>query len=503
MVTPSPKPARSLLRRSLWIIAFAFGTPAILLILVFCVVTWRMASVQPVISKDYEQAILDLENEQWADQPGVDAFPIIMSMDEECDRICDHVERDSAVWKDLKFSALCDPTHKPEHANRDELFVAIRKTVSRYSSSAIPSKWPELMAADRSLHAPVGVAAWEMLSPDAGKRRKLARLCAARMYIAQETRDWSEFVVAYEQGLVLSKISSWRPFLIEQMVAAAISDLMEQELSRAMVSNTMDLSTLDALDKARRRWAPTTNLGLAVEGERRIMLDAVQRTFSDDGRGGGTQLFDRINALRDPPNTYFGLSGDNVKYLNSAGLFMRGRAETTMRVNALMDVLIETIDVDMVPYRRGHLVFAEFDGRVMSWQKYYPVIEVMTPNWLRAIRSADSAKVIRAGTGVMLGIERYRIENGRWPEDLAAIRGIDATDPLNGRPFVYRLVQPNAPTAERAYLLYSIGLDDIDNQGLMKVGRERDALMFGGVEGVDYLFNAPRPRLDDAAPGGR
>lgn len=338
---------------------------------------------------------------------------------------------------------------------------------------------------------PTGEPAWRLPIPDAGLRRRLARFHAARMFVAAEQGNWTAFADAYECGLVLAKISTWRAAFLEQLVGSEILNLMDTELRRALAERTLDLETIESLQRIRKEQAPQINFTLAVEAERRGMLDAVQRVFTDDGRGDGLLLLRQLNDIRETPKSYLGLSGEDVKFVNVASLFMRRRAETTLRVNQLHDRLSSF--VDQTPALREPFALAEASACCDVFGKYYPVIDALRPHWAKAVRAVDGARIQWAGTAVMLEIARVHAATGSWPSDLRELSAVDFMDPLSGLPFRYTLRDPAAAAAQHAYLFYSVGLDGIDDGGFMRPGREADALMFGGISGVDFLFNAPRP----------
>ncbi len=99
----------------------------------------------------------------------------------------------------------------------------------------------------------------------------------------------------------------------------------------------------------------------------------------------------------------------------------------------------------------------------------------------------------------MIAIERFRIAHGGYPENLSELdpEFLDATfiDPWSMGPFRYRRIDPDADPFGRGYLLYSPGIDLIDNGGTPSAQRFRDSVLGAHISSqaldVDYIFNEP------------
>lgn len=96
-----------------------------------------------------------------------------------------------------------------------------------------------------------------------------------------------------------------------------------------------------------------------------------------------------------------------------------------------------------------------------------------------------------AGTRAVLRVALHHAATGTYPESL---EGLNApTDPVSGKPFVYR----PTPGEEAPFLLYSVGADGIDNNGVEQPEPTWDRI--GPDEpGYDCRFTNPRrPYPDD------
>lgn len=103
------------------------------------------------------------------------------------------------------------------------------------------------------------------------------------------------------------------------------------------------------------------------------------------------------------------------------------------------------------------------------------------------------------GTRIMLALEVYRGEHGAYPDELEPLaRGAlpeVPVDPLSGEAFVYRVLE--APDEHgRAYLLYSVGADGVDDGG-REHEEVREKAWGESGKGFDYVVNSPRyPAID-------
>ncbi len=110
-------------------------------------------------------------------------------------------------------------------------------------------------------------------------------------------------------------------------------------------------------------------------------------------------------------------------------------------------------------------------------------------------------QVIFEGTRLMIVLELHRAMHGEYPAWLDELAGEPIIDPLHGLPFGYRLLDDDPDG--RGYLLYSTGIDRIDDWGadLDFVGRTELGwhwpLTDPDATRVDFVINRPRQVWDD------
>jgi hypothetical protein len=112
-------------------------------------------------------------------------------------------------------------------------------------------------------------------------------------------------------------------------------------------------------------------------------------------------------------------------------------------------------------------------------------------------QSEGMLKARRDGVRIMLALELHKAARGSYPAslaelDLTPLGGVLPSDTLGGGAFGYRLLT-NDP-AGRGYLLYSLGLDAVDDGG--EAQSDGDILR-PETSKKDVVINAPRRTLTD------
>jgi hypothetical protein len=288
-----------------------------------------------------------------------------------------------------------------------------------------------------------------------------AKLAAAEGNIDKAVGD---IVTCYRFGLHVSD----SPILIEQLVGIPIRDI------------ALD-TTFEILDRAKAAEAWMGSLQSQIEqlsidesfipdmrAEKFMLLDVIQRVFTDDGKGNGRIDMESANRMLSEGTTE---SEEAIQSLQK-----NSRRETTEAVEKLFE-------------------YCEFLVRKTPWQwksenidrrkeidkitKDYVFIQMFCPTY---VRPAQVFARCRAHTDVLittLALLRYKTHEGRFPEGLdelvsaGYLKGLP-TDPFGGGPLVYRKLGED-------FTLYSYGEDCDDDGGTRsKWG--------GGEQGGDQVF---------------
>ncbi len=289
--------------------------------------------------------------------------------------------------------------------------------------------------------------------------------------IAQAFRDWTAYRA--RQGALREALSDCfvilrfalhlegKGLLIEQMVGvaieglglAAIYDVLEQEEVPLDVLTRIQDELTASFDKDRQI--------INLDGEKVFWYDNIQRTFTDDGHGGG-------RALRYGLPFAAGDWRDNV-----AGVLLfdyPGRRETTAMVEAYFEQAQEMLRTP--PTRKESS--AELEERIRAIQKQNLLLSIVAPAHDRLAHLAWRLRTHRAAVVTTLALLRYQAEKDSYPARLEELvkpgmltRLPD--DPFSEGPLTYER------TAD-GFLLYSWGenlKDDGGRQGTAQDGRPK------------------------------
>ena len=257
----------------------------------------------------------------------------------------------------------------------------------------------------------------------------------------------------------MAQVYSGEPKLLEQMIRVAISGLASAATWEFIQSPTLNEAQLLRLQNVWSQVDLLTGVELGLLGERAFALELweearTNRTFrslslvNPTGRAG--ILDEYFTAYVKGP--LYRLSSINQDEL----FFLRTMQEA---LNALRAV-------------KAGRPWVEVQSSLENWLSQPPVLgeefrhwltSATRPNLLRACRTAVQRDTERRMTIVSIALKRYELKYGRLPEKLnSLVPEIIASlplDPMSGNAFGYRI------DGQRAFVLYSVGSDGIDNGG--------------------------------------
>lgn len=321
----------------------------------------------------------------------------------------------------------------------------------------------------------------DMLLPELGELRTLARGVRARMALAAEEGDWETYAASMRHGLALSRIASDQVWLIERLVGNAIRALMLQQLQRDLGEGRLPIEACERVTELLNTETPRAPTTHALDGEMFMQLDAVQWTHDRRGR----IILDRIRVLDGSQST-------SAKVLNVASIVYPRRQATeawfrqmNQRVNAYAALSVRE---RRAAQNRGESIddFAE-----IGWSQ--PLGRVLFPAYGRYIGAEDQLRLQESGIRTMLALEQHRHEAGALPESLDALvpKWLSEVpmDPFaeTPAPLIYRVL--GAETGP-GYTLYSVGYDATDDGGTRPPKHAVDALR-SGSPGTDFILTEP------------
>lgn len=335
--------------------------------------------------------------------------------------------------------------------------------------------------------------------PEATGVRVLARVCAARMAVACEARDLTEWSSAARQAIGLANHISRQPTPIEHLVGLAIVNLIVTELRYSLMAVQNDPAWIEAGDAVMR----TIHLGssrVAYEGERIITHDVIQRVCTDDGGDDGRIIVTELTRFSSgDPNAPVSESERTWRHRpigNFVGFTIPGRKANAQAIDEFFD-LLKTVDT--LPHEQRWDAIDRLESMVEETQpKRLMIAGIYLPAVRKFHESLYRTRCEVEGTRLMLAIERFKATHSRPPASLPElVPGFLAEvpiDPINGEPFGYRPVTSTASSIGAGYVVYSFGRDGEDDDA--KIADDPGRALTERGTGHDYVFNRAKP-----APG--
>ena len=460
-------------------------------------VYWAL-TVQPNPSVDYavQMQALSIDN-----QPkGNNGWPLLMQALSLVREIEEPLSRDEESSHRLDYLDF-DIIYEPE-ADDNEIFK-LKVALENFRSEGVF----DLLA--QAAECPIAVGPprrsetgplLTVLLPELGYLRLLGYARIASMRFAIVEGDHDEAIKALVETLNIARALTYQPTLVEQRSGHHILLEACKRLREAIKEQGIGQPTLSRYRASIRGHLPLGSLTIGIEHQRLLLHDTIQYIFSDSGRGNGRLLFSQlddvgimdIGDISDLSWSPFGGRESFPPMANVAGIVFADRIETAGIVNRYFDASIRQAEMSREQRLADPFDEQEFYQQ-LNWQQ--PVLKLLLFPMTRVIDERDRVECQIAGTILMLSIEQYRASSAHYPGSLTdlipAILDELPRDPYSAEGFIYRKVSENLESA--GYFLYSVGADSVDNGATMSAEDPSDAFTADRSDGLDYVFNKPRP----------
>lgn len=316
--------------------------------------------------------------------------------------------------------------------------------------------------------------------PELTNGREMGLSCVARMGQSRPAGGEPGVELWYTRALKVANIQSQQPTLIDRLVSDAVFD-EAMEAARLLASRDgLDGPALEAMIASTRAMADIPLPTRAMECERQSVLDTLRSLHDANGRCIPT----RVEALtrESAGNT----SGSPSEWTNLLWWRYPSLDLTVMRAEEHFLVIAEAAASE------PHARLAEPVRLEMALETQArpsdSVLRLLLPALSHFVMRSDRSTCARRATLVLLEIERFRAEHGRPPATLGELGVPLPKDPYSGMDFGYFIPRPAADP--RPYLLYTVGVDGIDNEGEEAPDREGAFRSGRGDTGVDFVFNS-------------
>ena len=283
-----------------------------------------------------------------------------------------------------------------------------------------------------------------MVVPELAYVRHLARVQAARLFLAAEAGDFAQVRAAAETGLSIARLVGQQPLVIDKLVGVAVETLALGQL-RELIVRTPSAGLLEAAHAALEAQPPADDQADWLDGEHAATLDSVRWLYAD---------------------------ASNVRW----GWFSAGPALRPI-------VRGEPIPFGAVPYYAATLAQIDADFAAAARDiggRPLPAATIIPPSPPRRTlpldafslartdyltRNLSQREFTRRGLRALIAIERYRLAHNAPPPTLDALvpdfLSAVPIDPYSALPLGYMLIDPATDKHGRCYLLFGAGEDGV------------------------------------------
>ncbi|MBX3390116.1 MAG: hypothetical protein KF691_11775 [Phycisphaeraceae bacterium] len=382
-------------------------------------------------------------------------------------------------------SMAYDPSSSPEQSKAGAEFLA---RLDRSGLLARQEFFERAKHFERPIDAPRLIDATFL---DLTVARRLARADRAllfRLWKSGGAQD-KEAARVFEWLLALGRAYRYQFGAINSLTGIAIQVLALDTIREVCMNRPLREDALALCLAAMERQLDAPERDFALRCERILVLDTVQWSFSDDGRGDGYFLAAENFDLG-------ALTGNQArKTATGEGFFLASKKELVDKFDELFGADIEKSL--RLPRDR---TAAAWNDPVEGLPRRFRILKILYPAPQKLIAAQDQLMGEVIGTKTLLAIELFRLRNNRLPGALSElVPGILAElplDPYASGTLRYKQTDPSEDPCGRDYLLYTVGSDRTDNDAKMNVKVPFTPLIGApSGKGFDFVFNTPDPDL--------
>ena len=303
---------------------------------------------------------------------------------------------------------------------------------------------------------------------------KLRRLAFAMLWQIQYEAHSGDINAALNDSVALVRFGSHlhgHGLLIENLVGIAIEALGHKSIFMLLeqdVSADVLKSAQEEFNKQFGKHEPV----ISMEAEKVFWYDAIQRTFTDNGQGGGRVLMRGLAYV---------VTDD---WKDNLWRFVSFSYPDRQEVVANIDKYFERF-AQILTETPWELRNETIDDQVWNEVHITPLmLKIQTPAHERISQIAWRMKTGREALLTVLAIMRYEKEKSRYPADLDKL--VEAgylkklpMDPYSDGPLIYR-------RTDDGFLLYSFGSNLKDDEGKLGRGRQGKPRMW--ADDGDWVF---------------
>lgn len=413
----------------------------------------------------------------------VDGSPAMARWEKEMTPGAETISSDDLLWAAAGLRPQL-PAYVGEEGER---------VVEQFLRSTLP-KMLDQLAGETRYFPPIDGAepAIAILLPGLGEARSTARFNGGRMLIALKKGDEKEYVRAAMHNYAVARATASEAIAISHLVSNAIDSLTMTRTIEANLRRPLSPTLCRALLNLAGEY-PGANYELSMRGEGLFCLDTMHWVYTKGKIGDLISLSGSTNDTE-----------SKVKAGVSRAFWVTREAALEMADGYFL-AASRLFDADPAVAAKAQAEVDAVQKRSETEPMFrvsYQAFATLMPATSAIVRSERQARSLRGAYRMVLAAELYNHEHGSYPEDAGALKATLGELPRDwfakdGAALRYRRVDPKQDRLGRAYLVYSVGVDGVDNAGAEDPKNQYKATAGKNPEGLDLVFNWD----DEQAPG--
>jgi hypothetical protein len=308
-------------------------------------------------------------------------------------------------------------------------------------------------------------SAMEISLPELNNVRQLSRAITwrAKLNAAQGNNDkvMKDIVTCYRFGLHQMGPKT----LVEQLVGIAIRGIAVKTTFIILDRTEMGQASMKSLQRQIEQLSKEESYIPDMRAEKLMMLDIIQRMFTDDGKGNGRIHMEAIKEMLPMPSR----QAQSFEKLQ--------RRQTTQAVEKAFEYFDFVVQKTPWQWKNEQIDPEKETKKIMEGN---PFVQMFCPALVRVAEIFARVRAEPDALTTTLALLRYKADRGQLPEKLDELVSAGylkalPTDPCSGRPFVYKRIGGD-------FMLYSFGTDCDDDGGTHNRRWDKDDQVFWPTE---------------------
>ena len=383
----------------------------------------------------------------------------------------------AGVKKIAESARLLESFRQARHC--PHLGLGLQSDINNYSQQDRAALFPDFPA-DRVADIRLGLAGVEAeveglmagalistLMPHISTFRQAAHLLIVDSRWAIQQGDTERIVQNVESVLAMAKHAADSKVFIAGLSGIVIAKMGFDLIDEMLAENPdrFDDGQLERIQHAVGQVSPKSMIQLS--GERLLVLDLIQRVYTDNGFGDGRITKPGLEIIgvsemlvaSSMPEAFSPLLKTPFLGGPLAMFSIASRRATVAKLNDWMVRAEQRFQQPM--WEMPDL--KELEDEIQEQASRYPLLALTIPSVEPIYFVGEQAEMDRGATLLALSAHRFRLRHGEWPKSADSLTPdfIDAIplDRVDQKPLRYRLTA-------KGFLIYSIGNDRVDNSGV-------------------------------------